>query len=166
MSPRQQGPLLAAVTLVALVLLAELALRWLAPVSDALGPQHINPLNPYIRFEYPRRYTALTETEPGLPGLSGVHEFTTNNVGLRGDSLALPKPPGECRVFLLGGSTMECFYLDDEDEIGRVVQRDLASRAPTGITVRVARSRSRRGRRTSATTGRRRRGTSSSSPGR
>jgi lysophospholipase L1-like esterase len=40
-------------------------------------------------------------------------------------------------VFLVGGSTVECFYVDDEDEIGRVLQRDLQATAPAGTSIRV-----------------------------
>jgi lysophospholipase L1-like esterase len=130
--------LAAAATLLAVVA-AEIALRVLAPVADPyeelkrLRPQ----INQYIRFEYPRNYDAVTEAEPGLPGLSGVHHFTTNNMGFRGDPLVDPKPPSEFRVFMVGGSTTECFYLDDNDEIARVLQRELAAVAPAGTTVRV-----------------------------
>lgn len=134
---RFQGPLLALSAVVVVLLLAEIALRVLAPVSAGVGPQHINAANPYIRFEYPRHYSAVTETEPGLPGLSGVHAFTTNNMGFRGDSLRVPGPADEYRVFLVGGSTVECFYLDDDDEIGRVLQREMQATAPSGTTVRV-----------------------------
>jgi lysophospholipase L1-like esterase len=120
-------------------MVAEIALRALAPVVnpyeeiERLKPQ----INQYIRFEYPRHYSAITEAEPGLPGLSGIHQFTTNNMGFRGDSLADPKPPGEFRVFMVGGSTTECFYLDDNDDLARVVQRELSRAAPAGTTIRV-----------------------------
>jgi lysophospholipase L1-like esterase len=121
------------------VVAAEVALRVLAPVSnpyediERLKPQ----INQYIRFEYPRNYSAETEAESGLPGLSGMHRFTTNNMGFRGDSLIDPKPTGEYRVFMVGGSTTECFYLDDNDDMSSVLQRDLAKVAPAGTTVRV-----------------------------
>jgi lysophospholipase L1-like esterase len=100
---------------------------------ERLKPQ----INQYIRFEYPRNYAAVTEAEPGLPGLSGIHRFTTNNMGFRGDPLVDPKPPNEFRVFMVGGSTTECFYLDDKDDIARVVQRELAAVAPEDTTIRV-----------------------------
>jgi lysophospholipase L1-like esterase len=127
------------ITTLLAVIAAEIALRAMAPVAnpyeniERLKPQ----INQYIRFEYPRRYAATTEAEPGLPGLSGRHRFTTNNMGFRGDSLADPKPPGEFRVFMVGGSTTECFYLDDSDDLARVLQRDLSAAAPPGTTVRV-----------------------------
>lgn len=130
---------LAVVTTLLVVIAAEIALRAMAPVAnpyeniERLKPQ----INQYIRFEYPRHYSATTEAEPGLPGLSGKHRFTTNNMGFRGDSLADPKPPGEFRVFMVGGSTTECFYLDDADDLARVLERDLSAAAPPGTIVHV-----------------------------
>lgn len=118
---------------------AEMALRMFAPVAnpyeniELLKPQ----INQYIRFEYPRNYSAITEAEPGLPGLSGTHRFTTNNMGFRGDPLIDPKPRTEFRVFMVGGSTTECFYLDDNNDLARVLQRHLSVAAPDGIDVRV-----------------------------
>jgi lysophospholipase L1-like esterase len=137
--PRLHGPLLALATIVALVLLAEAALWLFAPVANPLnrGAHHVNALNPYIRFEYPRRYAVTTEVEPDLGGLQGRHRFSTNNFGFRGDSLATPKPPGEFRIFVVGGSTVECFYLDDDDDVSRVVQRELAAHAPGDTAVKV-----------------------------
>jgi lysophospholipase L1-like esterase len=127
--------LLAAATVVGLVLAAELVLRLAAPVADPTrsAAQHVNIANPYIRFEYPRRYAAVTEAEPGLPGLEGRHFFTTNEYGFRGDSLAVPKPSREFRIFVVGGSTAECFYLDDEDDMSRVVQNELAGRGDVKV---------------------------------
>jgi hypothetical protein len=137
-APRQHNLALAVVATLLAVVAAEIALRAFAPVSnpyediERLRPQ----VNQYIRFEYPRNYSAETRAEPGLPGLSGVHRFTTDNMGFRGDSLADPKPPNEFRIFMVGGSTTECFYLDDNEDMARVLQRDLAAVAPAGTTVR------------------------------
>lgn len=136
---RSHNVALALVTTLLVVVVAEIALRVLAPVSnpyediERLRPQ----INQYIRFEYPRNYSAETEAEPGLSGLSGEHRFTTNNMGFRGDSLIDPKPAAEFRVFMVGGSTTECFYLDDDDDLARVLQRDLSAAAPPGTTLRV-----------------------------
>ncbi len=138
-SSRSLGLVLAIVTTILAGVVAEIALRALAPVSnpyeeiERLKPQ----VNQYIRLEYPRHYSAVTQAEPNLPGLSGMHRFTTDNMGFRGDSLVDPKPPGEFRVFMVGGSTTECFYLDDDDDLARVVQRELSAVAPPITTVRV-----------------------------
>lgn len=125
--------------LAGLVLATEVALRLVAPVADPTRSiaRHVNAHNPYIRFEYPRGYGATTEAEPGLPGLTGRHSFTTNAFGFRGDSLVVPKPAGEYRVFVAGGSTAECFYLDDADDMSRVAQNELAAAAGTSRSVKV-----------------------------
>lgn len=38
---------------------------------------------------------------------TAMRNFTTNNVGLRGDDVILPKPPGRFRILCIGGSTTE-----------------------------------------------------------
>ncbi len=121
-SQRPHTLLLATVSLAAVLLGAEIALRVFAPFPDPYGGLDRLKVNQYIRFEYPRHYAAVTEAENGLPGVSGRNHFTTNNMGLRGGDLVQPKPGDEYRVFLVGGSTFECFYLDDRDEIGRVLE--------------------------------------------
>jgi hypothetical protein len=137
--PRRSNFILALATLAALVLAAEIALRIAAPVADPTrsGAQHVNALNPYIRFEYPKNYAAFTESEPELVGLEGRQSFTTNEYGFRGDSLAVPKPAGEFRIFVVGGSTAECFYLDDDDDMSRVAQNELALRAKDAHSIKV-----------------------------
>lgn len=136
---RRSSFLLLLATLAGLVLAAEVALRLVAPVADPTRSiaQHVNAHNPYIRFEYPRGYAATTEAEPGLPGLAGRHSFTTNAYGFRGDSLIVPKPALEYRVFVVGGSTAECFYLDDADDMSRVAQNELAAAAGASCSVKV-----------------------------
>lgn len=136
---RRSNILLLAATLAGLVLAADVALRLFAPVADPTRSiaQHVNALNPYIRFEYPRGYAATTEAEPGLPGVEGRHTFTTNAFGFRGDSLVVPKPAREYRIFVVGGSTAECFYLDDADDMSRVAQNELAAVAGASHSVKV-----------------------------
>ena len=126
-------------TIGVMLLFAEIVLRLFSPLPSPYearsGGQPL--VNQYIRFEYPVNYAATTRAEPGLPGLSGTNRFTTNNAGFRGDSLIEPKPPGEFRIFIVGGSTTECFYVDDKDDMARVVQNELAAVAPAGIVPRV-----------------------------
>ena len=117
-------------------LTVDVVLRIVAPFPSPYSDPALLTVNRYIRFEYPRNYAAVTEAESGLAGVSGRNRFTTNNMGFRGGELVRPKPPGEFRVFLVGGSTFECFYLDDRDEIGRVVQNALPV-APDGRAAKV-----------------------------
>ncbi len=135
-SPRSRTFLLALVSLVFAFAAVEVTLRLAAPFPNPYGDPEALRVNRYIRFEYPPHYAAVTEAEPGLPGLSGRNHFTTNNMGFRGDDLVRPRPAGEFRVFLVGGSTFECFYIGDQQEIGRVIQ-DALPALPDGRTARV-----------------------------
>jgi lysophospholipase L1-like esterase len=123
----------------ATAVVCDLVLGALAPVPDPYQRDWAKPnsVNPYIRIEYPRNYSAVTEAEPGLPGVTGRHRFTTNNLGFRGDSLTVPRPADEYRVFVVGGSTTECFYLDDEEAMPRVLERELTSHTANGRRIRV-----------------------------
>jgi lysophospholipase L1-like esterase len=133
---RMRTVLLALVSMGLVFAAVEVTLRLVAPFPNPYGDPAALRVNSYIRFEYPRHYAAVTEAEPGLPGMSGHNHFTTNNMGFRGGELVRPKPAGEFRVFLVGGSTFECFYIDDRQEIGRVVQEALPQ-LPDGRTAKV-----------------------------
>jgi len=137
--PRFIGPILLLVTLFIVALIADFALGKLASVPDPYSREWAKPnsINPYIRIEYPRNYVATTDAEPGLPGVVGPSQLTTNNVGFRGDSLATPKPADEYRVFMVGGSSTECFYLDDDATFPRVAERELSAWRAQGRRIRV-----------------------------
>ncbi len=126
---------LAAASTVVALSVAELALRAFAPVEDPYASR--KSVNLYVRSRYPPNLRLTTEAEDGLPGVRGQNRFTTNNWGFRGDALLVPKPQGEVRVFLVGGSTTECLFLDDEDSLNAVVQRALQRHAAEHVTFRV-----------------------------
>jgi lysophospholipase L1-like esterase len=117
---------------------AELGLRLFAPVPDPFDEfkrgQHSNQ---YIRSEFPPHFSFRTEPEQGLPGVYGHNLFTTDNMGFRGDDLVTPKPKHEFRIFMVGGSTTECLYLDDAKAISGVLQKRLGGRASGDINVKV-----------------------------
>lgn len=128
---------ISAAALVACVTAAELFFRWVMPVPDpheAAKTKH--EINQYIRSEFPRNFRMRTRAEKGLPGVSGENTFSTNNMGFRGDDLHAPKPVREYRIFMVGGSTTECFYLDDSQAIHRVLQ-DALKRKFQAIEVKV-----------------------------
>jgi lysophospholipase L1-like esterase len=128
-----------AVTVLTLAMV-EIGMRIVAPVADpyAIYKVQTPAVNRFIRSEFPPRYRLRTSTEAGLPGMGGGAKwFTTNNMGFRGDSLAHPKPADELRVFLIGGSTMECLYLDDSESIERIVQADLDGSLDDAVRPRV-----------------------------
>lgn len=106
-------------------------LLWLKPVTDPylslkrekqyLLPNQF-PVNLKLRFQ----------AEEGLPGFTGVPtNFTINNYGYRGDSLIVPKPNRELRIFVIGGSTAECLYIDDSETWSTILQNDLAKQFQT-----------------------------------
>jgi lysophospholipase L1-like esterase len=91
----------------------------------------------YVPSAFAPHFVLHVRAEPGLYGIDWrPRTFSMNNLGYRGDSLAIPKPPGEVRVFMVGGSTTECLYLDDPEAVTAVLQRRLRALLP-GVDVRV-----------------------------
>jgi lysophospholipase L1-like esterase len=120
------------------LLAAEVALRLFAPVPDPYAElKYRRAVNQYIKSEFPSHLRLLTTAEEGLPGVQGSNQFTTNNRGFRGDEMTVPKPVDEFRIFMVGGSTTECLYLDDSKAVTRVLQEELGKHAPAGMQVRV-----------------------------
>ena len=112
------------------IIAVEALLRVTAPIADPykLHKRRPNLMQTYIRSSFPANMRIRLSTEQGLPGMDGRETtFTTNNVGLRGDSLPRPKPKDEVRVFAVGGSTTEDLYLDDSQAMTRVLQDRLSS---------------------------------------
>jgi len=108
---------------------AEILLRLLAPLPDPYARFKVNRPPKPISHEFPLNFSFETEAEPGLPGMPpGRRRFTTNNVGFRGSFLARPKPAAEYRLFMVGGSTAECFYLDDTEAVTFVLEEELKRR--------------------------------------
>ena len=87
----------------AIVLLTELGLWIAAPLVDPFHGERWTAT--YIRRAHPPHMDLRFEAEPGLPGMKGVTQWTTNNLGFRGDELLSPKPDGELSIFLIGGKT-------------------------------------------------------------
>ena len=107
------------------IIAVEAMLRAVAPIADPykLNKRRPNVVQTYIRSSFPPNLRVRLSTEEGLPGMDGSETtFSTNNVGLRGDSLAMPKPDDELRVFVVGGSTTETLYLDDRQALTRILQ--------------------------------------------
>jgi lysophospholipase L1-like esterase len=108
---------------------AEGLLRLAPPVPDPYLQDKVEKIaqgNGYIRMSVPPNFRLQTTVDEGLPGVVGPNTFSVNNVGFRGDTLVQPKPPGEFRIFMIGGSTTECLYLDDSVAINRIVERRLS----------------------------------------
>lgn len=113
----------------------EVFFRTFVPIADPYEalktPRH------YIPSQFPPHLRLTIEAEEGLPGIVGKNVFTTNNMGFRGEDLANPKPQGEFRIFLVGGSTAECLSVDDSQAINTVLQNELTRSIPAGQTVKV-----------------------------
>jgi lysophospholipase L1-like esterase len=63
--------------------------------------------------------------------------FTINQMGFRGDTLQIPKPEAEFRIFMIGGSTAEGFYLDDSEALHSIVQSELRKQTLKGLSIRL-----------------------------
>lgn len=81
--------------------------------------------NSFFRSQHKPNFSRQVKIEPGLPGVTGITTFTTNNLGFRGEDIRVRKPAGEFRIILIGGSSIECAVLDDSDSIEAVLQRQL-----------------------------------------
>jgi lysophospholipase L1-like esterase len=139
---RRGTVLLALASLAVSLVLCEALLRWLRPLPDPYvmlkaGVQISWPGTAYVPSAYPPHYTREVFAEPGLPGIDRrPRRFTIDNLGYRGDSLAMPKPAGEVRIFMVGGSTTECVFLDDSEAVTRRLQDRLRAAYP-GVDIRV-----------------------------
>jgi lysophospholipase L1-like esterase len=112
------------------IIAVEAILRLMAPIADPykLHKRRPNLVQTYLRSSFPPNMRVQLSTEEGLTGMDGRETtFTTNNVGLRGDSLPMPKPADERRVFVVGGSTTETLYLDDRQAMTRILENRLDS---------------------------------------
>ncbi|MFH1999648.1 MAG: SGNH/GDSL hydrolase family protein, partial [Planctomycetota bacterium] len=120
-----------------------IALEWIlqaaAPLPDPFGlaKQVRSGSSRYVPKRFPQHVRLQTFIEDGLPGMSGVNLFTTNEMGFRGDPLVRKKPENEYRVFFIGGSTTECVYLDDSNSLTQRTQEALQQEAGKGKTVKV-----------------------------
>jgi lysophospholipase L1-like esterase len=132
------GPLLSLGVVLLSLICIELSLAKFAPLPDPYESlKNKYRVNRYLKMEYPPNIRIITEAETGLPGVSGSKAYSTNNLGYRGEHLARPKPAGEFRIFLIGGSTAECFYLDDSESLETVLQAELRRLLAHGDRIKV-----------------------------
>lgn len=91
----------------------------------------------YIESQFEPDQSFRFYSEPGLSGLEDSSRFTTDNYGFRGPYLEIPKPKNEYRIFMVGGSTTECMFLDDSLAVTQLLQDDLNQTLPDSIQVKV-----------------------------
>lgn len=131
------GPFISlGIVLISLVVL-EIGLWVFAPIDDPYHGVKLLGINRFIGSDYSANLVAFTQAEEGLPGLGGKKRFSTNNYGFRGEEMVLPKPDDEYRVFIIGGSTTECLYLDDSESVDRTLQDALAKNNPGSKKIKV-----------------------------
>jgi len=87
------------------------------------------------QFQPHQKYVFYCEKE--LSGMQDSARFTTNNYGYRGDELIEPKPENEYRIFLVGGSTTECLFLDDTLAVTNLLQNKLNDMIDTDKEIKV-----------------------------
>lgn len=123
--------LLAAASLALLLTGTEVTLARFLPFDDPFARfKSEDGGGSYIPSAHRPHYALTVALEKGLPGMQGTVVFATNNRGFRGDTLAELKPPGEFRIFLMGGSAAECMLLSDAQAIHGVLQDRLNQRWP------------------------------------
>ncbi len=131
------GSLITAGAVLATLLMAELGLRTFAPVSDPYAREKVRSINRFIRTDHAPRDSVKLDIDEGLPGVRLEGAFTTNNKGYRGPPIDVPKPANEWRVYMVGGSTVETFIIDDRESLDAVSQRELQHRVTGDRRVRV-----------------------------
>jgi lysophospholipase L1-like esterase len=113
------------ISLVISVIAAEFFLKYFFPYPDPFANDKTTTRS-YIPSAFPPYFKMRFAIEDGLPGIEQKEvDFSVNNMGFRGDTLLEPKPAGEYRIFLVGGSTTECRVVDDSQELGRALQNQL-----------------------------------------
>ena len=117
------------------LLIGEAFLWMFQPLRDPFEGSRL--VRHYIRREHRPNIHILTTPEPGLPGMQGINHWSTNNLGFRGADIVSNKPEDEYRIFLIGGSTVECLILDDQDSLDAVVQSALQQMIGDKISIRV-----------------------------
>ncbi|HEX3160536.1 MAG TPA: GDSL-type esterase/lipase family protein, partial [Gemmatimonadaceae bacterium] len=130
--------LVAALTLLVGVVGAEVLLRVFHPQPDPYATSKVVVTRNFVPSWHEPHERLRVSAAPGIPGMTTASKtFSTDNVGLRGDSLAMPKPRDEFRVFVVGGSTTECTYLDDSEALPRMIQNRMRARPFDGRRVSV-----------------------------
>lgn len=120
------------------IALTEIALTLFFPIADPnAGRKSRLPDMEYIESQFFPNEAYVFYPEKGLAHMGEYARFTTNNMGFRGRDLMMPKPADEYRIFMVGGSTTECLYLDDEATVTADLERIANSFSPDGLKVRV-----------------------------
>lgn len=112
--------------------IVELLLRAFWPVADPLltlkRSEAINLA--YIESQFEPGLKLTVQSDEGIPGLGGITNFSLNNLGMRGDAWTSDFMSDDSEtVFIVGGSTTECLYLDDTASLNARAQNYLNNSA-------------------------------------
>jgi len=126
-------------TVFVMVALGEIILQLFFPIDDPYAniKTGVGEMDRYIESQFLPDQKYALYPEPGLPGMATEVRFSTNNMGFRGGDILMPKPEGEFRVFMVGGSTTECLYLDDTCAVTHVLETYLNAGIETSTTIKV-----------------------------
>jgi lysophospholipase L1-like esterase len=113
------------------LLLFEGGLRLFAPLEDPFWRERSVEIESYIPRRHEPDFRLEIEPEPGLPGVAGRRVFETNGQGFVGPAIDRQPRPNEKRVFLFGGSTMECVVVGNEHNPARLVADRLETATST-----------------------------------
>jgi len=111
--------------LIIFLLILEFLLRAFFPVPDPYCNFKNRSYNSFYSLRDACKSRYRLASHEGLVNMDTAMTYNTNNVGFRGDSLHIPKPQDEIRVFIVGGSTTQCPYIDDSKAVHTVIQREL-----------------------------------------
>jgi lysophospholipase L1-like esterase len=127
------------ITLVVMVVAAEIILWLFFPIGDPyrLWKEGQVVESRYIESQFQPNLHLDFYPEPELSGMGEMARFTTDSLGFRGSEVVFPKPPDEFRIFMVGGSTTECVYLDDTLAVTHVLEEYLDAHIPDGVSVKV-----------------------------
>jgi len=127
------------ITLLVMVVAAEIFLWLFFPIGDPyrLWKEGQVVESRYIESQFQPNQRYDFYPEPEMSGMGEKARFTTNSLGFRGAEIVLPKPPDEFRIFMVGGSTTECVYLDDSLAVTQVLETYLKGRLSDAVAIKV-----------------------------
>jgi lysophospholipase L1-like esterase len=124
-------PLIALTATLFTLTVVEVALAKLRPLQDPFAGIKAGLHPPrYVPRSGEPNVSVQFNAEKDLSGMNGTSRFSTNELGFRGPPLAIPKETREYRVFLVGGSTTECMFVDDSQSPERILQTLLTKLLP------------------------------------
>jgi lysophospholipase L1-like esterase len=121
------------------LILTEVSLSLLFPIEDPYKKYKMKEeiTNRFIESQFPPNQDYTFYPDIVLAGMPQKVKFTTNNFGFRSPYLSQPKPSDEFRIFVVGGSTTECFFLDDTNTVTHFLESHLNKAATENKKVTV-----------------------------